>query len=161
MCRQVATVDTGRSSAPAREASPVRERAVGGMLGGTDRSTLLRRHRPVGIACSAGDPRPARCPLCDGLQRTIAPSAATIRRVLNAACPGGLTDLLGHDPAGAETLAVDGKSARGSRHGASPAAHLPAAITERAESSPNCACRTRRTRSPASTSCWRLTTCPA
>ncbi|MFE7245856.1 ISAs1 family transposase [Streptomyces sp. NPDC057580] len=59
----------------------------------------------------------------------IAPSAATIRRVLNAACPGGLADLLGHDPAGAETLAVDGKSARGSRHGEIPAAHLLAAVT--------------------------------
>ncbi|WP_405542544.1 ISAs1 family transposase [Streptomyces phaeochromogenes] len=59
----------------------------------------------------------------------IAPSAATIRRVLNAACPGGLADLLGSDPAGAETLAVDGKSARGSRHGEIPAAHLLAAIT--------------------------------
>jgi hypothetical protein len=59
----------------------------------------------------------------------IAPSTATIRRVLNAACPGGLADLLGHDPAGAGTLAVDGKSARGSRHGEIPAAHLLAAIT--------------------------------
>jgi predicted transposase YbfD/YdcC len=59
----------------------------------------------------------------------IAPSTATIRRVLNAACPGGLADLLGHHPAGADTLAVDGKSARGSRHGEIPAAHLPAAIT--------------------------------
>lgn len=45
----------------------------------------------------------------------IASSAATIRRVLNAACPGGLADPLGHDPAGAEILAVDGKSARGHR----------------------------------------------
>ncbi|WP_405868992.1 hypothetical protein OG407_00940 [Streptomyces sp. NBC_01515] len=52
----------------------------------------------------------------------IAPSAATIRRVLNAACPGGLADLLGSDLAGAETLAVDGKSARGLRHGEIPAA---------------------------------------
>lgn len=59
----------------------------------------------------------------------IAPSTATIRRVLNAACPGGLADLLGHDPAGADTLAVDGKSARGSRHGEIPAAHLLAAVT--------------------------------
>ncbi|MCZ4513680.1 ISAs1 family transposase [Streptomyces sp. ActVer] len=59
----------------------------------------------------------------------IAPSAATIRRVLNATCPGGLADLLGSDPAGAETLAVDGKSARGSRHSDIPAAHLLAAIT--------------------------------
>ncbi|MGW7130097.1 transposase family protein [Streptomyces bobili] len=45
----------------------------------------------------------------------VAPSAATVRRVLNAVCPGGLADLLGTDPAGAGTLAVDGKSARGSR----------------------------------------------
>ncbi|MEU9875432.1 ISAs1 family transposase [Streptomyces phaeochromogenes] len=59
----------------------------------------------------------------------IAPSAATIRRVLNAANPGGLADLLGSDPAGADTLAVDGKSARGSRHGEIPAAHLLAAVT--------------------------------
>src|SRR5829696_1246094 len=59
----------------------------------------------------------------------VPPSAATIRRVLNAACPGGLADLLGADPAGADTLAVDGKSARGSRHGEIPAAHLLAAIT--------------------------------
>ena len=49
--------------------------------------------------------------------------------MLNAACPGGLADLLGSDPAGAETLAVDGKSARGSRHGEIPAAHLLAAVT--------------------------------
>jgi predicted transposase YbfD/YdcC len=59
----------------------------------------------------------------------IAPSTATVRRVLNAACPGGLADLLGSDPTGAETLAVDGKSARGSRHDETPAAHLLAAIT--------------------------------
>lgn len=59
----------------------------------------------------------------------IAPSTATIRRVLNSVCPGGLADLLGSDPTGADTLAVDGKSARGSRHGDIPAAHLLAAIT--------------------------------
>ncbi|WP_413751864.1 ISAs1 family transposase [Streptomyces sp. R-74717] len=59
----------------------------------------------------------------------VTPSTATIRRVLNTACPGGLADLLGHDPAEADTLAVDGKSACGSRHGDTPAAHLLAAIT--------------------------------
>lgn len=59
----------------------------------------------------------------------VAPSAATVRRVLNAVCPGGLTDLLGTDPAGAGTLAVDGKSARGSRTVTGPAAHLLAAMT--------------------------------
>uniref|UniRef100_UPI002277E33D ISAs1 family transposase n=1 Tax=Streptomyces triticagri TaxID=2293568 RepID=UPI002277E33D len=48
---------------------------------------------------------------------------------MNAVCPGGLADLLGHDPARADTLAVDGKSARGSRTDDSPAAHLLAAIT--------------------------------
>lgn len=52
----------------------------------------------------------------------IAPSAATIRRIINRVCPGGLADLLGCDPSEADTLAVDGKSARGSRHGETPAA---------------------------------------
>jgi hypothetical protein len=47
----------------------------------------------------------------------IAPSAATIRRIINRVCPGGLADLLGCDPAGGDTLAVDGRSARGFRHG--------------------------------------------
>ena len=59
----------------------------------------------------------------------LAPSTATIRRLINRACPGGLADLLGYDPAGTNTLAVDGKSARGSRHQETPAAHLLAAIT--------------------------------
>lgn len=59
----------------------------------------------------------------------IPPSGATIRRVVQRTCPGGLADLLGCDPAGAGTLAVDGKSARGSRHGETPAAHLLAAMT--------------------------------
>ncbi|WP_222109789.1 ISAs1 family transposase [Streptomyces cupreus] len=59
----------------------------------------------------------------------IPPSAATIRRVISAVCPGGLADLLGCDPAGADTLAVDGKAARGSRRGTAPAAHLLAAMT--------------------------------
>ena len=59
----------------------------------------------------------------------IPPSGATIRRVVKDTCPGGLADLLGHDPTGADTLALDGKSARGSRHGTTPAAHLLAAMT--------------------------------
>jgi predicted transposase YbfD/YdcC len=59
----------------------------------------------------------------------VPPSGATIRRVIKDTCPGGLADLLGHDPAGADTLAVDGKSARGSRLGTTPAAHLLAAMT--------------------------------
>jgi hypothetical protein len=59
----------------------------------------------------------------------VAPSSATIRRVVQRTCPGGLADLLGSDPTGSDTLAVDGKSARGSRHGTTPAAHLLAAMT--------------------------------
>lgn len=59
----------------------------------------------------------------------IAPSSATLRRVIQRTCPGGLADLLGCDPAGSDTLAVDGKSARGSRHDTTPAAHLLAAMT--------------------------------
>ncbi|WP_405015677.1 ISAs1 family transposase [Kitasatospora sp. NBC_00070] len=59
----------------------------------------------------------------------VAPSAATIRRVIALACPGGLADLTGADPVGSDSVAVDGKAARGSRHGTSPAAHLLAAMT--------------------------------
>ncbi|WP_157881523.1 ISAs1 family transposase [Streptomyces phaeochromogenes] len=59
----------------------------------------------------------------------VAPSTATVRRIINATCSGGLADLLGADPAGSDTLAVGGKSARGSRSGDSPAAHLLAAMT--------------------------------
>ncbi|GJF33051.1 hypothetical protein KNE206_57510 [Kitasatospora sp. NE20-6] len=47
----------------------------------------------------------------------VAPSAATIRRVIALACPGGLADLTGSDLAGSDSVAVDGKAARGSRRG--------------------------------------------
>ncbi|WP_256176746.1 ISAs1 family transposase [Kitasatospora aureofaciens] len=59
----------------------------------------------------------------------VAPSAATIRRIVNLVCPAGLADLTGTDPGGADSVAVDGKAARGSRHGQTPAAHLLAAMT--------------------------------
>ncbi|WP_371675973.1 transposase family protein [Streptomyces sp. NBC_01276] len=59
----------------------------------------------------------------------VAPSAATIRRGGNLVCPGGLADLTGADPGGANSVAVDGKAARGSRHGQTPAAHLLARLT--------------------------------
>lgn len=59
----------------------------------------------------------------------IAPSSATIRRVIQRTCPGEFADLLGCDPAGSDTLAVDGKGARGPRHDTTAAAHLPAAMT--------------------------------
>ena len=48
----------------------------------------------------------------------VAPSGATIRRVINLVCPGGLAELTGADPAAAESIAVDGKTARGSAHAA-------------------------------------------
>ncbi|WP_231607809.1 ISAs1 family transposase [Streptacidiphilus albus] len=60
----------------------------------------------------------------------VPPSSATIRRVIGHVCPGGLADLTGTDPAGAQSLAVDGKAARGSRHDQIPAAHLLAAMTD-------------------------------
>ncbi|MGW2207553.1 ISAs1 family transposase [Streptomyces sp. NPDC001774] len=56
-------------------------------------------------------------------------SVPTVRRVLAGVCPGGLADLLGQGPAGAESVAVDGKSARGSRTGTGLAAHLLSAVT--------------------------------
>ncbi|MEY9842789.1 ISAs1 family transposase [Streptacidiphilus sp. EB103A] len=59
----------------------------------------------------------------------VAPSAATIRRLVGLVCPGGLADLTGADPAGSHSVAVDGKAARGSRHGELPAVHLLAAMT--------------------------------
>ncbi len=69
----------------------------------------------------------ARCATAFAVR--IAPSAATIRRVITSVCPGGLADLLGCDPTGAGTVAVDGKTARGSRQGNKPATHLLAALT--------------------------------
>ncbi|MFJ6752066.1 hypothetical protein ACIQNI_28350 [Streptomyces sp. NPDC091266] len=68
---------------------------------------------------------PAPRPPWPGLSRP----AARPSRVIKDTCPGGLAELLGYDPAGADTLALDGKSARGSRHGSTPAAHLLAAMT--------------------------------
>ncbi|MCX4993509.1 ISAs1 family transposase [Streptomyces sp. NBC_00568] len=56
-------------------------------------------------------------------------SSSTLRRVLMLVCPGGLADLLGHHPAGAQAVAVDGKSARGSRTDTSATAHLLSAVT--------------------------------
>jgi hypothetical protein len=60
----------------------------------------------------------------------VAPSGATIRRVITLVCPGGLAELTCVDLAATESIAVDGKTARGSRHGGSPAAHLLAAMTD-------------------------------
>ncbi|TRO55733.1 ISAs1 family transposase [Streptomyces sp. IB201691-2A2] len=68
--------------------------------------------------------------LLTSLNVRIAPSRSTIRRIDSAVCPGGLADLTGEAPAGAESVAADGKSARGSRDGGMPAAHLLAAMTD-------------------------------
>ncbi|MFD5513945.1 ISAs1 family transposase [Streptomyces sp. NPDC127051] len=59
----------------------------------------------------------------------VAPSAAAVRRIITLTCPGGVADLLGADPSGTDSLAVDGKAAGGSRRRAGPAAHLLAAMT--------------------------------
>lgn len=73
----------------------------------------------------------ARCGarLLTSLKVRIAPSRSTIRRIVCAVCPGGLADLTGQNPAGVESVAADGKSARGSRDGDTPAAHPLAAAT--------------------------------
>lgn len=62
--------------------------------------------------------------------RRHAPSSSTIRRLLTLVCPGGLADLLGRDPTGNRHLAVDGRTARGSRTDPGPAAHLLSAVLE-------------------------------
>ena len=67
--------------------------------------------------------------LLTSLNVRIAPSRSTIRRIVTTVCPGSLADLTGEVPVGAESVAADGKSARGSSHGQSPAAHLLAAMT--------------------------------
>ncbi|MCY0932573.1 ISAs1 family transposase [Streptomyces sp. H27-H1] len=71
---------------------------------------------------SAPGPRPCSA---SASRRARRPSAG----VLNAVCPGGLADLLGAGPAGGESLAVDGKSARGSGTCTTAAAHVLAAMT--------------------------------
>lgn len=67
--------------------------------------------------------------LLTSLNVRIAPSRSTIRRIVSAVCPGGLADLTGEAPVGAESVAVDGKSARGSHTDTAPAAHLLSALT--------------------------------
>ncbi|MEV6054291.1 ISAs1 family transposase [Streptomyces sp. NPDC052107] len=58
-----------------------------------------------------------------------APATSTIRRELTLVCPGGLADLIGAAPAGADQVAVDGNSARGSRTDTDDAVHLLSALT--------------------------------
>ncbi len=93
------------------------------------------------------------------LRVRVAPSLSTIRRIVIAVCPGGLADLTGQDPAGADTVAVDGKCARGSRHGAVPAVHLLAVMTGEGRTVSQLPVPARRTRSPASPPCMHRSTC--
>lgn len=69
------------------------------------------------------------CGLIAGLGLYVAPSGSTVRRVIEQVCPDGLASLTSADPCKARTVAVDGKSSRGSRHDGVPAAHLLAAMT--------------------------------
>jgi len=62
-----------------------------------------------------------------GIRR--APATSTFRRVLTLACPGALADLLGSALADAGQVAVDGRSARGSRTDTDDAVHLLSAVT--------------------------------
>ena len=151
MCRQSATVCLVKSPTRQHRATGPAGRAAGALA--DPRCRRGKRHPFVAvllIACSAvvsrgdelrgdravGAPTPRRTSWPGSVPAprppwpcAIPPSGATIRRVIKDTCPGGLADLLGHDPAGTDTLAVDGKSARGSRLGATPAAHLLAAMT--------------------------------
>jgi DDE family transposase len=75
----------------------------------------------------ADHPVPANTQVVGTFAVRIAPRAVTIGRLLERVCPGGQADLADGDPAGATTVAVDGKSARGSRNGHVPSAHQSAA----------------------------------
>jgi hypothetical protein len=70
------------------------------------------------------------------VSRSVARSASgarlalsTVRRVLTLVCPGGLADLLGSAPGDAGQVAVDGKTACGSRTDTDDAVHLLLALT--------------------------------
>ncbi|WP_328623511.1 hypothetical protein [Streptomyces sp. NBC_00354] len=88
----------------------------------------------------------------------VAPSAATIRRVIGLVCPGGQADLTGACPGGADSVAVDGKAVRGSRHGQTPAAHLLAARTGDGRTVTQLRVPDRPTKSRASPPCCSPTT---
>ncbi|GHE69212.1 hypothetical protein GCM10014715_23810 [Streptomyces spiralis] len=149
MCRQSATVCLTKSPTAAQRAAHGIAERLGVIRDPRDRRG--RRHALVAVLLTACCAVPAGA--CSYLaigqwarhapQDTLArlgvraagplgvrraPSGSTIRRILTLVCPGGLADLLGCDPAGARTLAVDGKCARGSRTDAAPAAHLLSAV---------------------------------
>ena len=69
----------------------------------------VRRHGAPVVRGSAQQDTLARlgARLLTPLNVRLAPSAATVRRIIAAVCPGGLADLTGSDPAGAESVAAD------------------------------------------------------
>ncbi|GGX58161.1 ISAs1 family transposase [Streptomyces noursei] len=151
MCRQSATVCLTKSPTRQHRELPAVADRLGTLADPRDRRG--RRHSLVAVlltACCAvlagarsylGVGHWARSASQDALARLgvratgplglrRAPSTTTIRRVLALVCPGGLADLLGCDPTGARHVAVDGKTARGSRTGTHPAAHLLSAVLD-------------------------------
>lgn len=151
MCRQSATVCLIKSPTAAQRAVPDLPARLAALP--DPRGRRGRRHGLVAVVLTAACAvltgarsylaigQWARCAPQDALARLgvratgplqirRAPSTSTIRRVLLAVCPGGLADLIGVNPTGQEVVAVDGKSARGSRTDTAPAAHLLAAFTE-------------------------------
>jgi predicted transposase YbfD/YdcC len=150
MCRQSATVCLTKSPSPRQRELPGIKERLATLLDPRDRRG--RRHSLVSVLLTAScavlsgarsylaigqwarnAPQDAlarlgirpRGPL--GIRR--APATSTIRRVLTSVCPGGLADLLGSTPADAGQVAVDGKSARGSRTDTGDAVHLLSAVT--------------------------------
>jgi hypothetical protein len=69
------------------------------------------------------------CRVIAGLGLHVAPSGATVRRVIEQVCPDGLAALTSAPTSGTQTVAVDGERSRGSRHDETPTAHLLAAMT--------------------------------
>jgi hypothetical protein len=61
------------------------------------------------------------CRVIAGLGLHVAPSGATVRRVIEQVCPDGLAALTSAPTPGTQTVAVDGKSSPSSRHDETPA----------------------------------------
>ncbi|MFD8079869.1 transposase family protein [Streptomyces sp. NPDC059718] len=133
MCRQSATVCLTKS--PSRQHRSIGPLALRLQTLADPRSRRGKRHPFVAVllvACSAvtagaqpfaaigqwakNAPQDVLTRLgahtANALGVRVAPSGATICRVILHTCPGGLADLLGCEPDGSQTVAVDGKSAR-------------------------------------------------
>lgn len=165
MCRQAATVwlvktpssagCSGLSSAErlVRLPDPRQRRGVRG--GAADRCVRRGGGRAVVHGDRAVGPQRAAA---DTARRTPADLAERADRVAQLDAPEDrLHRLPGRSgrpdrrvPTGAESVAADGKSARGSRHGQTPAAHLLAAMTSDGRTVTSYAYGTGRMKSPAS-----------